>query len=300
MTFLEEVKSFLAQAQREPVAIPKNIIEMFKKDCEDAVVKQFTGEREKEFRIRMSNVGKPLCQLQMDKKYSGDNSIVSYENYNHKLRNLFGDMIEAVVVMLLRTVKAKIEGVQGEVQLNTQYFDIKGTYDIIIDDKVYDIKSASPFAFEKKFGENGGGFHKIAEDDVFGYLSQGYLYSEATGKSFGGWIVVNKATGEILVTEPPEDDAEYRSQALAKVNENIKALMEDAPFEKCYELEEEVFYRKKTGNKVLSSICSYCPYKHKCWGDNIQYLPQQQSNAKNPKYLWYAEINKPKEIAHEG
>ena len=300
MTFLEEVKSFLAQAQREPVAIPKNIIEMFKKDCEDAVVKQFTGEREKDFRIRMSNVGKPLCQLQMDKKYSGDNSIVSYENYNHKLRNLFGDMIEAVVVMLLRTVKAKIEGVQGEVQLNTQYFDIKGTYDIIIDDKVYDIKSASPFAFEKKFGENGGGFHKIAEDDVFGYLSQGYLYSEATGKSFGGWIVVNKATGEILVTEPPEDDAEYRSQALAKVNENIKALMEDAPFEKCYELEEEVFYRKKTGNKVLSSICSYCPYKHKCWGDNIQYLPQQQSNAKNPKYLWYAEINKPKEIAHEG
>jgi len=300
VTFLEEVKSFLAQAQREPVAIPKNIIEMFKKDCEDAVVKQFTGEREKEFRIRMSNVGKPLCQLQMDKKYSGDNSIVSYENYNHKLRNLFGDMIEAVVVMLLRTVKAKIEGVQGEVQLNTQYFDIKGTYDIIIDDKVYDIKSASPFAFEKKFGENGGGFHKIAEDDVFGYLSQGYLYSEATGKSFGGWIVVNKATGEILVTEPPEDDAEYRSQALAKVNENIKALMEDAPFEKCYELEEEVFYRKKTGNKVLSSICSYCPYKHKCWGDNIQYLPQQQSNAKNPKYLWYAEINKSKEIAHEG
>jgi len=50
----------------------------------------------------------------------------------------------------------------------------------------------------------------------------------------------------------------------------------------------------------LSSICSYCPYKHKCWGDNIQYLPQQQSNAKNPKYLWYAEINTPKEIANEG
>jgi hypothetical protein len=29
-------------------------------------------------------------------------------------------------------------------------------------------------------------------------------------------------------------------------------------------------------------------------------LPQQQSNAKNPKYLWYAEINTPKEIANEG
>jgi hypothetical protein len=299
LTFLEEVKSFLAQAQREPVAIPKQIIEMFKQDCEQAIRKQFTEPREKEFRIRMSNIGKPLCQLQMDKKYSGDDSIVSYENYNFKLRNLFGDIIEAVVVMLLRAVKAKVEGVQGEVGLNTPYFDIKGTYDIIIDDKVYDIKSASPFAFEKKFGENGGGFHKIAEDDTFGYLSQGYLYSEATGKSFGGWIVVNKATGEILVTQPPEDDAEYRTQALNKVHQNIKALMEDAPFERCYELEDEVFYRKNTGNKVLSTICSYCPYKHKCWGDNIQYLPQQQSQAKNPKFVWYAEINNPKEISNE-
>ena len=299
MNFLEEVKSFLAQAQREPVAIPKQIIEMFKQDCEQAIRKQFTEPREKEFRIRMSNIGKPLCQLQMDKKYSGDDSIVSYENYNFKLRNLFGDIIEAVVVMLLRAVKAKVEGVQGEVGLNTPYFDIKGTYDIIIDDKVYDIKSASPFAFEKKFGENGGGFHKIAEDDTFGYLSQGYLYSEATGKSFGGWIVVNKATGEMLVTQPPEDDTEYRTQALEKVNTNIKALMEDAPFERCYELEDEVFYRKNTGNKVLSTICSYCPYKHKCWGDNIQYLTQQQSQAKNPKFVWYAEINNPKEISHE-
>lgn len=75
--------------------------------------------------------------------------------------------------------------------------------------------------------------------------------------------------------------------------------MEDAPFERCYELEDEVFYRKNTGNKVLSTICSYCPYKHKCWGDNIQYLPQQQSQAKNPKFVWYAEINNPKEISNE-
>ena len=299
MTFLEEVKSFLAQAQREPVAIPKPIIEKFKEECEQAVRKQFTDKRETDFRIRMSNVGKPLCQLQMDKKYSGDNKIVSYENYNFKLRNLFGDIIEAVAVMLLRTVKAKIQGVQGKVKLNTEFFDIKGTYDIIIDDKVYDIKSASPFAFEKKFGESGGGFHKIAEDDVFGYLSQGYLYSEATGKPFGGWIVVNKSTGEMLVSQPPEDDSEYRKKALEKVHNNVKALMEDAPFKKEYELQEESFYQKKTGNKVLGNVCSFCQYKHKCWGDNIEYLPQQQSKARSPKYYWYAELNNPKDVAND-
>jgi hypothetical protein len=172
---------------------------------------------------------------------------------------------------------------------------MKGTYDIIIDDKVYDIKSASPFAFDKKFGESGGGFDKVAKDDVFGYLTQGYLYSEATKKPFGGWIVINKATGEILLSEPPQDDSQYRKEAIKKALDNTKALMEDKPFEKCFELEEEMFYKKPTGNKILGTVCSYCPYKQKCWGENIQYLPQQQSKASNPKFAWYVEINNPRQ-----
>ncbi len=289
----------MAQAQNEPVAIPKNILEEFKEDCGKAIEKQFTDSREKEFRIRMSNIGKPLCQLQMEKKYFNDESLKNFENYNYKLRNLFGDILEAVVVMLLKSVKANIDSTQGEVKLDAEYFDIKGTYDIIIDDKVYDIKSASPFAFDKKFGEQGGGFEKFVEDDVFGYLSKGYLYSEATTKPFGGWIVVNKSTGELLVSSPPEDDEKYRQHALATVKKNIKALMDDEPFERCFDLIEESFYQKKTGNKVLGTVCSFCPYKHKCWGDNVQYLPQQQSKAKSPKYFWYAEINQQKETVDE-
>ena len=63
--------------------------------------------------------------------------------------------------------------------------------------------------------------------------------------------------------------------------------------------DEDVPDKKKTGNKVLGTVCSYCPYKHKCWGDTIEYLPQQQSKARNPKYYWYAEVNKPKEIVHD-
>ena len=74
--------------------------------------------------------------------------------------------------------------------------------------------------------------------------------------------------------------------------------MEDAPFKREYELQEESFYQKKPGNKVLGTVCSFCQYKHKCWGDNIEYLPQQQSKAKSPKYYWYAELNSPKEIVH--
>ena len=296
MTFLEEVKSLLVESQRRPIKIPDEIQKEFAKDCLSAVQKQFTDKRESEFRIRMSNIGRPLCQLQMEKKYATDSTVGYADNYNTKLRNLYGDIIEAVVVMLLRVVKVNIQGVQGKVKLKTKYFDIKGTYDIIIDDKVYDIKSASSFSFRNKLGQ---GFQSIANDDVFGYLPQGYLYAQSLKKNFGGWIVINKETGEMLITEPPQEDYKFKREALKRANTNIKALMKDEPFERQFELKNEKFGRNETGNKVLGTVCSYCQYKHKCWGDDIQYLPQQQSKSANPTYYWYVELNNPRQVESE-
>jgi|TARA_A100001391_G_C5015234_1_gene264293 hypothetical protein len=296
VTFLEEVKSLLVESQRRPIKIPDEIQKEFAKDCLSAVQKQFTDKRESEFRIRMSNIGRPLCQLQMEKKYATDSTVGYADNYNTKLRNLYGDIIEAVVVMLLRVVKVNIQGVQGKVKLKTKYFDIKGTYDIIIDDKVYDIKSASSFSFRNKFGQ---GFQSIANDDVFGYLPQGYLYAQSLKKNFGGWIVINKETGEMLITEPPQEDSKFKREALKRANTNIKALMKDKPFERQFELKNEKFGRNETGNKVLGTVCSYCQYKHKCWGDDIQYLPQQQSKSANPTYYWYVELNNPRQVESE-
>jgi hypothetical protein len=296
VTFLEEVKSLLVESQRRPIKIPDEIQKEFAKDCLSAVQKQFTDKRESEFRIRMSNIGRPLCQLQMEKKYATDSTVGYADNYNTKLRNLYGDIIEAVIVMLLRVVKVNIQGVQGKVKLKTKYFDIKGTYDIIIDDKVYDIKSASSFSFRNKFGQ---GFQSIANDDVFGYLPQGYLYAQSLKKNFGGWIVINKETGEMLITEPPQEDSKFKREALKRANTNIKALMKDEPFERQFELKNEKFGRNETGNKVLGTVCSYCQYKHKCWGDDIQYLPQQQSKSANPTYYWYVELNNPRQVESE-
>jgi hypothetical protein len=296
VTFLEEVKSLLVESQRRPIKIPDEIQKEFAKDCLSAVQKQFTDKRESEFRIRMSNIGRPLCQLQMEKKYATDSTVGYADNYNTKLRNLYGDIIEAVVVMLLRVVKVNIQGVQGKVKLKTKYFDIKGTYDIIIDDKVYDIKSASSFSFRNKFGQ---GFQSIANDDVFGYLPQGYLYAQSLKKNFGGWIVINKETGEMLITEPPQEDSKFKREALKRANTNMKALMKDEPFERQFELKNEKFGRNETGNKVLGTVCSYCQYKHKCWGDDIQYLPQQQSKSANPTYYWYVELNNPRQVESE-
>ena len=138
----------------------------------------------------------------------------------------------------------------------------------------------------------------MSEDDPFGYLPQGYLYGKALKKDFGGWIVINKETGEMLVTEPPQEDTKYKRSALKRANKNIKALMTDAPFKRQFKLKNEKFGRNETGNKVLSTVCTFCNYKHKCW-DNLQYLPQQQSKATNPAYYWYAEINNPRMVESE-
>ena len=277
---------FLAEANKASVEISDELIEEFGEACKSAFKKQFTDKRQENFSYRMSNIGKPLCQLQMEKKGIKGEGLP----YNIKMRNLFGDLIEASAITIMKASGIEITDVQKQVKLGDE---ISGTLDIKIGGKVWDIKSASPYSFENKFGDSGG-FDAVVKDDAFGYVSQGFLYGEADKSDFAGWIVINKSTGEWCVTETPQENSEYKKQALKKAKDNIEALKNDKPFKRCFTDEEEFFYKKPTGNKVLGISCSFCPYKKACWGDKLQYLPQQQSKGKNPKWLWYTEVNNPR------
>ena len=104
----------------------------------------------------------------------------------------------------------------------------------------------------------------------------------------------NKSTGEWTVCETPALHDEYKKVALDKAKENFKALQKGIPFKRNYDAIEETFRGKPTGNKVLGFACSFCPYKLPCWGSKLQLLPQQQSKGKNPKWVWYTEVNNPK------
>ena len=288
---LENVQSFLKMATDDSVAVSDKLIDEFGEMCKDAFRKQFTNKREKSFRARMSNIGKPLCQLQMEKS----NAKPEGQPYNNKMRNTFGDLIEALAVTIIKASGIKVDSTQKSVSYNIDKSKIDGTYDIEIGKSIYDIKSASPWAFEHKFGDEGG-FNSIVEDDSFGYLSQGYLYSESENKKFGGWIVINKSTGEWLVTETPTEDEKYKNIAINLSKENLHALDEGKPFRRCFSDIEETFRKIPTGNKVLGIVCSFCPYKFPCWGkDKLQYLPQQQSKGKSPKWVYYTEVNNPRE-----
>ena len=290
---LENVQSFLKMATDDSVAVSDKLIDEFGEMCKDAFRKQFTNKREKSFRARMSNIGKPLCQLQMEKS----NAKPEGQPYNNKMRNTFGDLIEALAVTIIKASGIKVDSTQKSVSYNIDKSKIDGTYDIEIGKSIYDIKSASPWAFEHKFGDEGG-FNSIVEDDSFGYLSQGYLYSESENKKFGGWIVINKSTGEWLVTETPTEDEKYKNIAINLSKENLHALDEGKPFRRCFSDIEETFRKIPTGNRVLGIVCSFCPYKFPCWGkDKLQYLPQQQSKGKSPKWVYYTEVNNPRETS---
>ena len=286
---LSKVQLYLDKAAKEPVKISDKLVEEFGEACKSALRKQFTEERRSGFRPRMSNVGRPLCQLQMEaRNIKGEG-----QPYNVKMRNTFGDLIEALSIFVLKSAGVKIEDEQKSVKYKFNGSSIEGRYDVKINKKIWDIKSASPYSFKNKFGE-AGGFETVVKDDAFGYVSQGYLYSESEKLPFGGWIVINKSTGEWVVCETPLLDEEYKANAIQTAKNNIHSLEKKKPFKKCYDEIEETFRTKKTGNKVLGMTCSFCSYKLPCWGSKLQLLPQQQSQGKNPKWVWYTEVNNPR------
>ena len=286
-SILNRVQLFLTEANKASVPISSTIVNEFGEACKQAFIKHFIEEREKKFRPRMSSIGKPLCQLQMEKM----GAKTATPPYNAKMRFIFGDLVEALAIAILKSSGVKVENIQKKVTHAFDNEEINGTYDVKILDKIWDIKSASPYSFKYKFSE---GFDAILKDDTFGYVSQGYLYAKADDKDFGGWIAIDKSSGEWAIVETPINDKEHFENAVKQAEKNTKALNSDAPFKRVYEDEEEYFNKKPTGNRILKKECTFCPYKKACWGD-IQYLPQQQSKAMNPKYYWYTKLNNPKE-----
>ena len=205
---LLKVQQYLDNVSKNPVKLDKQLVQEFGEACKNALLKQFEETRRDKFETRMSNIGRPLCQLQMEAKgIKGEG-----QPYNVKMRNTFGDIIEALAIFVMKSSGIKITNEQKKVNYKFNGDSIEGRQDVEIDGKIWDIKSASPYSFEKKFGE-AGGFNEVVREDSFGYASQGFLYGEGQGKEFGGWIAINKSTGEWTVCETPPAVDEYKKKA---------------------------------------------------------------------------------------
>jgi hypothetical protein len=293
MLTLLKIQDFMSKAIQGDTDVSLNSLSAFAEECKDSVERQLTRQKG-EWRIRMSGIGRPMCQQLLDKQ-----GIEEEMEYNTLFRFLFGDITESILMLVMKEAGVDIVDFQRPVELDLDGVPIKGTLDVIIRDesgveKVWDIKSASDWAFKNKF-TNFGGYEKLKEDDPFGYLMQGFLYGEATGLPFGGWIVVNKSSGEVAVVESGDWSGEDKEHYIALAKERVKQLSD--PKTKLVKYPDEFeTYRKdgeiiRTGNKVLARPCHLCGYRHHCWPKS-ELHPKVTSRAKTPPMTWYSKLTK--------
>ena len=232
----------------EALDISDKDIDDFGEAIKDVVRHWATPKSRDSNTLRMSNIGKPGRQLWYDLKYKKEES--SFEDSYLPIKFLYGHLLEEVLLFLVKMSGHKVEDEQKEVEVE----GVKGHIDCKIDGEVIDIKTASGFAFNKF--KNG----TLREDDPFGYMAQLAGYEEAEGTSNGGFLVINKESGELTLYQPEELDKPYAS----KVIENIKeSLNNNEPPEFCYEPIPE----GKSGNMKLPKNCVYCNHKFKCYPD---------------------------------
>ena len=286
----------MQKATRGEVTISPSAIMDFANECKESVEIQINKRRE--YRIRMSGLGRPLCQQLLDRS-----GLKEEMDYNALFRFLFGDLVESVAVFIMEQAEVEIVEKQKAVELEIAGHKVQGTLDLILKDemgvdKVWDVKSASEWAFKFKY-TGYGGYDKIKEDDPFGYIMQGHLYGEATGLPFGGWIVINKSSGEVAIVEAPEWQDEDRRVYMADAEKRVKRLLDPNPdFVRPFKAEFETYKVKgeeiRTGNKTVPKICGMCGYRSHCWSRATLH-GKVTSKAKSPPKVWY-DVLKKKEL----
>ena len=248
-------------------------------DVMGALGRQFGGGNKRDkFGLRMSNVGRPTCQLWFEKN-EPEKALPLPTTF--VMNMMLGDIVEAVFKGLLKEAGVQYEDdkkVTLELDNDTS---ISGTYDIVIDGAVDDIKSASNWSYTNKFES----FDTLRQGDAFGYVAQLAGYAKAAGKRAGGWWVVNKANGEFKYVPATGIDID---EEVGHIQQTADTLNENR-FERCFDAVPEKFRGKETGNMVLGTECGFCRYRFSCW-PNLQERPAVMSQAKQPKVVAYVSL----------
>ena len=276
MNHVAELKlhQYMTDAVNGKSTMSDEIIHQVANDVKDALQRQFGGKvKRKDFTLRMSNVGRPTCQLWYEKN-KPETALPRSNNF--MMNMMLGDIVEAVFKGLLRGAKVDYEE-SDTVTLKCKDAEVSGSYDLVIDGAVDDVKSASDWSYKNKFES----YETLSSGDGFGYVGQLAGYAKDSGKKVGGWWVVNKANGHFKYVPASglnlDDEIKKIEDTVATVNAN--------KFERCFEPEEEKFRGKATGNTVLNSNCRFCDYRYDCW--DLTDKPAVMSKAQTPKMVSY-------------
>ena len=271
------IHQYLENATSGKSAMSQENIEQVATDIKDALNRQFNTKREDKFRLRMSNIGRPSCQLWFEKN-KPETALPKPTTF--VMNMMIGDIVEAVFKAVLREANVKFENsdtVTLDLDKDTK---ISGSYDLVMNDAVDDIKSASDWSYKYKFDS----YESLHSGDSFGYVGQLAGYAKALGKKAGGWWVLNKANGLFKYVRAHID----MDKELDKIKKNVKAT-ESKELVRCFEPEPETFRGKPTGNMVLNRNCNFCSYRQACW-ETLKELPAQMSQAKEPKMVQYVSL----------
>ena len=251
---------------RGPISLSDENIEKTVEDFREALKGWARPEgHNNKFSIRMSNIGKPARQLWYEKQML---KVPSFEPHNH-IRFLYGHILEAVVLMLVRMAGYTVTDEQKEVTIN----GVKGHIDCKINGEVVDVKSASGFGF-KKFTSG-----SLSQDDPFGYLAQLASYEEAEQTEDGGFLVISKESGELCFYQPEELE---KPNASILIDNLKRALDKEEPPKRCYSPIPE----GAKGNMKLPKQCTFCSFKYECYKDaNDGKGLRTFKYAKGPMYL---------------
>jgi len=246
----------------------------------EAVIRQFgSGKSRKEFRLRMSNIGRPTCQLWFEKN-KPESALPKPSTF--VMNMMIGDIVEAIFKGLLKEAKVDFDDTD-QVTLDVGDSNgtrVSGSYDLIMGGAVDDIKSASDWSYRNKFES----YAALKKSDPFGYVGQLAGYAQASDKRAGGWWVVNKANGNFKYVPAAID----MRKELTKLKETVEKVNENK-FERCFEAVPETYRGKPSGNMVLNDNCRFCDYRFECW-PNMQELPSKVSQARDPKIVAYVEL----------
>jgi len=273
------VHQYLENAKGRGTNMADSTLDKICDDIRAALVRQFGSDAKRgKFKPRMSNIGRPTCQLWYDKNKP---EAALPRSTTFVMNMMIGDIVEAVFKGLLTEAGVSYE--ENE-KTSVEFSDgttVNGTADISINGSVDDIKSASDWSYRNKFES----YDTLARFDDFGYVAQLAGYAKGLDKQAGGWWVINKATGDFKYVPATGLDIDEECE---KINASLKTL-KDNIFERCFEEETEFFRSKPTGNKVLCKTCSFCDYRKDCW-PTLQEKPMIKSKASSPKVIDYVYI----------
>lgn len=238
-------------------------------------------KRTRSYSLRMSNIGKGIRKHWYESQFG-----VESADAESQLRFVVGDFMEEYLFFL-----AKLSGHTVTHQQETVVLEgVEGHIDAVFDGyNLIDGKTCSDNNYKK--------FTKGLEpwNDEYGYIYQmaGYyqgLLAKGLDIRTTSWFAINKSNSNFGLFNYSIDklpDARSRIISIKKALDKNKA-----PKDIC---EGAAPKEAESGNKEMSFLCRFCPFKDKCWPD---YKVYRYSNT-DKMYTEVVKQPRVEEVTHE-